>query len=67
MSGAHLGIASNNSTVATSPRGCVVLSEQLAAAEVEIVATDALVRADLLPAQAHEPADSSVARSVGPP
>jgi hypothetical protein len=48
-------------------RAAASSAEQLAAAEVEIVATDALVRADLLPAQAHEPADSSVARSVGPP
>jgi hypothetical protein len=30
----------------------VVLTEYLAAAEVEIVATDALMRSDLLPAQA---------------
>jgi len=42
----------------------VVLTEDDAAAEVEIVATDALVPAALLPAQAHEPADRSVARSA---
>ena len=43
----------------------MLLTEYVAAAEVEIVATDALVPADLLPAQAHEPADRSVARSGG--
>jgi hypothetical protein len=44
---------------------CVVLTEYVAAAEVEIVATDALVPADLLPAQAHEPADSIGSRGGG--
>ena len=43
--------------------GCVLFTEYFAAAEVETVATDALMRADLLPAQAHEPADRAVARS----
>lgn len=43
----------------------MVLTEYVAAAEVEIVATDALVPADLLPAQAHEPADSIGSRGGG--
>jgi hypothetical protein len=43
--------------------GCVVLTEYLAAAEVEIVATDALVRNDLLPSRSREPAE--VRRAAG--
>ena len=46
--------------------GCVFLTEDLAAAEIEIVATDALVRNDFLPARSHAPQSDVLAYAEDP-